>query len=116
MSLEGAIDFSIEPPLDLTTRDQARRKFYRIIEYFDHISGSTSGSSPQYSRAKLIRLTHDYAISPVSQDNYLRALFRALELPMDCSEDFNDSDLDEGVSDEVFRLCGLFTKQFLSSK
>lgn len=79
-SLEGIIDFSTEPPLDPAARDQAQRKFYRIVEYFDDASGSArpvdgSTGSPQYSRAKLIRLTHDYEISPVSQDNYLRAFF-----------------------------------------
>ncbi|KAH6641631.1 hypothetical protein F5144DRAFT_140885 [Chaetomium tenue] len=88
-------------PLDPAARDEVRRKFYRIVEYFDHTSGpdstkSVGGSSPRYNCAKLIRLTHDYAISPVSQDTYLRAFFRALELPIDIdgSEDV-ESDLDE---------------------
>lgn len=51
--------------------------------------GNISGS-PGYNRSRLIRLTYDYARSPLSQDNFLRAFFGSLELSMDGEEDLNE--------------------------
>jgi hypothetical protein len=127
-SLEGIIDFSTEPPLDPAARDQARRKFYRIVEYFDDSQGGTvrtvgggagvgGDTGSQYNRAQLIRLTYDYACSPISQDNFLRAFFRSVELSMDDSEDVaGELELNDDVRSTFFRFSDyLFDNFFLPS-
>lgn len=114
-SLEGIIDFSSEPPLALGIRDRARRRFYRIADHFDAEGGNNANGG--YDRSRLIRLTYDYARSPASQDNFLRAFFRSLELPLD-REDDNDLDhLDERVRAAFFGFADcLVDNFFLPSK
>lgn len=88
-SLEGIINFSVEPPLRTDQRAVATAKFNRIIEYFD--TTGPRNSSP-YNRSRLIRFTHQYALSEQSRDNLLRAFFAAISLSIDHNEDlvFND--------------------------
>ncbi|KAL7620219.1 hypothetical protein AAE478_009212 [Parahypoxylon ruwenzoriense] len=75
---------STEPPLGTDQRANAKRRFYRIVEHFD--AGNNDDGNP-YSRSRLIRYTYEYAISEVSQDNFLRAFFRAMALSIDEDED-----------------------------
>ena len=105
-SLETVIDFTTEPPLSPHARQQAARKFHRIVDHFDNAvnlgAAAGVGVGSGYRRARLVRLTYDYALSPVSQDNFLRAFFRALELSMDNGEDDgndneNDNENDNGI-------------------
>ena len=118
------------PPLGPDTRQQARRKFCRIVDHFDNVVniGNAAGVGPEYSyrRARLVRLTYDHALSPVSQDNFLRAFFRSLELPMG-NEDDNGTDngvdngtginLDEQLQFKVFGFADyLFDNFFLPSR
>ncbi len=103
-SLETVIDFTTEPPLSPHARQQAARKFHRIVDHFDNAvnlgAAAGVGVGSGYRRARLVRLTYDYALSPVSQDNFLRAFFRALELSMDNGEDDgNDNENDNGEDD-----------------
>ncbi|KAH6629960.1 hypothetical protein B0J18DRAFT_419783 [Chaetomium sp. MPI-SDFR-AT-0129] len=84
-SLEGIIDLKTEELLSSDTRDRAKQRFYQIVDHFEGSPGDgaddTAGS--EYSRSRLLRLTHDHALSPLSQDNFLRAFFSSLELSMD---------------------------------
>ncbi|KAI3339695.1 hypothetical protein F4824DRAFT_35029 [Ustulina deusta] len=89
LSLEGVIDFSTEPPLGTDQRSVAKDRFNRIIDYFN--TDDPSDRSP-YNRSQLIRFTYQYALSEQSQDNLLRAFFRAMTLSVD---DNDNSDFEE---------------------
>ncbi|KAI0868862.1 hypothetical protein GGS24DRAFT_191025 [Hypoxylon argillaceum] len=85
--LEGVIDFSTEPPLEIDQRSVAKDRFNRIIDYFDN--NDPNNHSP-YNRSQLIRCTYQYALSETSQDNLLRAFFRAMTLSVDNDDGDND--------------------------
>jgi hypothetical protein len=128
--LEGSVVFPTEPPLSPGARDQARRRFYHIVDRFDskcddNGNGGVNGS--QYKHAQLIRLTYNYAQPSASQDNYLRAFFCSLGLSLDnldgensggednteniASEDI-DSDLDEQVRSSFFGFADYLIDNF----
>ena len=102
------------PPLGPNARQQASSKFYRIVDHFDNVVDIGGG----YRRSRLVRLTYDYALSPVSQDNFLRAFFRSLELSTGNEDDNGtDIDLDEQVQLKVFGFADyLFNNFFLPSR
>ncbi|KAK4245794.1 hypothetical protein C7999DRAFT_33794 [Corynascus novoguineensis] len=134
-SLESIIEFQTEPPLSPDTRGQARRRFYCITDHFEAAEsrGNGNGSrsnnaadngmdsgvnngennrgdisgSPRYNRSRLIRLTYDYARSPLSQDNFLRAFFGSLELSMD-----GDEALDEAIQSKFFNFADYLVNNF----
>ncbi|KAL2194646.1 hypothetical protein P885DRAFT_42471 [Corynascus similis CBS 632.67] len=120
-SLESIIEFQSESPLTPCARDHARRRFYHIVDHFEAAAdgnnggdndGNISGDSPRYNRSLLIRLTYDYARSPLSQDNFLRAFFGSLELSMDGEEA-----LDERIGAKFFGFADyLFNNFFLPLK
>ncbi|KAF2969713.1 hypothetical protein GQX73_g3832 [Xylaria multiplex] len=89
-SLEGVIDFSMEPPLGIDQRSVAKDKFNRIINHYDTNDPSNCSS---YNRSKLIRCTYQYALSEQSRDNLLRAFFQAMTLSVDNDEE--DINFDE---------------------
>ncbi|KAI0443156.1 hypothetical protein F4803DRAFT_333530 [Xylaria telfairii] len=115
-SLEGLIDFSSSPSegLKATQRAGARRRFYRIVNHFlpaseiddddndDNNDGPTSSvRSKTYSPPRLISLTYKYALSDTARDNFLRAFFQSIDLPV-----VRESDTDDGDGDgdpETFR-------------
>ncbi|KAJ2977446.1 hypothetical protein NUW58_g7812 [Xylaria curta] len=80
-SLEGVIDFSAEAPLEINQRNDAKRRFYRIIEHFG-ATGTIDNVPPQYEPPRLVRYTYEYALSEESRDNFLRAFFRAMALSL----------------------------------
>ncbi|KAI0420365.1 hypothetical protein F5X98DRAFT_331917 [Xylaria grammica] len=86
-SLEGVIDFSAEAPLGANQRNDAKRRFYRIV---DHFRGDVAVNSNQYKPSLLVRYTYEYALSEGSRDNFLRAFFRALALPLTGQDNDND--------------------------
>ncbi|KAK5631465.1 hypothetical protein RRF57_007179 [Xylaria bambusicola] len=88
--LEGVIDFSAEAPLGIGQRNDAKRRFYRIVEHF---RGDVAVDSSQYKPSLLVRYTYEYALSDESRDNFLRAFFRALALSLTGQD--NDKDLDD---------------------
>ncbi|KAK6950438.1 hypothetical protein Daesc_008766 [Daldinia eschscholtzii] len=73
-------------PLGSDERIEGRRKFYYVLDYLE---AQDDSSKNQYSRPQLIRLTYEYALSEESRDNYLRAFFNALSLPIDSKENIN---------------------------
>ncbi|KAI1424058.1 hypothetical protein F5Y12DRAFT_754595 [Xylaria sp. FL1777] len=89
-SLEDVIDFSAEAPLGIIQRNDAKRRFYRIVEHF---RGDIAVNSSQYKPSLLIRYPYEYALSDESRDNFLRAFFRALALSLTGQD--NDNDLDD---------------------
>ncbi|KAI3326742.1 hypothetical protein HD806DRAFT_520481 [Xylariaceae sp. AK1471] len=94
-SLEGVIDFSAEAPLGINQRNNARRRFYRIVEHFG-ADGPVGSVPPQYEPPRLVRCTYEYALSDESRDNFLRAFFRAMALSLVGQDDDNDlDDLDD---------------------
>lgn len=107
-SLESIIDFQTESPLSSAARNVARRRFYTITDHFE--AAADPGPRASYNRSRLIRLTYDYACSPISQDNFLRAFFGSLELPMDSDEDIGA----DGVESRFFGFADyLFDNFFL---
>ncbi|KAI0434260.1 hypothetical protein F5Y09DRAFT_265746 [Xylaria sp. FL1042] len=73
-------------------RNDARRRFYRIVEYFG--AGGAINSVPrQYEPPRLVRCTYEYALSDDARDNFLRVFFRAMALPLAMQD--NDHDLDD---------------------
>ncbi|KAK4248276.1 hypothetical protein C7999DRAFT_13812 [Corynascus novoguineensis] len=120
-SLESIIEFQSESPLSPSALDRARRRFYHIVDHFEAAAngnsggdngGNIGGDSPRYNRSLPIRLTYDYARSPLSQDNFLRAFFGSLELPVDGQEA-----LDERIGAKFFGFADyLFNKFFLPLK
>lgn len=114
-SLEAVIDFSAEAPLGINQRNNARRRFYRIVEYFG-AGGAIDSVPPQYEPPRLVRCTYEYALSDGSRDNFLRAFFRAMALPL-AGQD-NDDDLDDldNLRPLLFRFASyLFDNFFLPS-
>lgn len=112
-SLEAVIDFSAEAPLGINQRNNARRRFYRIVEYFG-AGGAIDSVPPQYEPPRLVRCTYEYALSDGSRDNFLRAFFRAMALPL-AGQD-NDDDLDDldNLRPLLFRFASyLFDNFFL---
>jgi hypothetical protein len=104
-SLEGLIDFSAKPPLSEDEHDQAKRKFYHVVEHFevDENGQPSSNRSRQYNPPKLIRYTYEYARSPLSKDNFLQAFFKILELSIDGDEDIDLSGaLEEQIRSSLF--------------
>ncbi|TWU70761.1 hypothetical protein ED733_001838 [Metarhizium rileyi] len=79
-SLEGFVNLSSSPPLSDNVRLQADHRFQEIMERF---RDKDPDRSSRYDRPKLVDLVYRYAISQKSKDNILRAVFRALELPME---------------------------------
>ncbi|KAI0180801.1 hypothetical protein GGR52DRAFT_583291 [Hypoxylon sp. FL1284] len=71
-----------EPPLASFQRDDARRRFYRIVKHFEDKMYESDEDTP-YNRPGLIRLTYEYALSDRSGDHLLRAFFRAMSLPLE---------------------------------
>ncbi|KAI0540055.1 hypothetical protein GGR58DRAFT_511909 [Xylaria digitata] len=91
-SLEGVIDFSTEAPLGINERNDARRRFYRIVEHFG-AGGAIDSVPPQYEPPRLVRCTYEYVLSDESRDNFLRAFFRAMALSL--TGQGNDHDLND---------------------
>ncbi|KAI1332186.1 hypothetical protein F5Y16DRAFT_358776 [Xylariaceae sp. FL0255] len=91
-SLEGLIDFSPAEGLSATQRAGAKRRFYRIINHFlpaseienddDDSSNNNGARSLTYSKPRLISLTYKYALSDGARDNFLRAFFQSIHLPV----------------------------------
>ncbi|KAK1754159.1 hypothetical protein QBC47DRAFT_385899 [Echria macrotheca] len=98
-SLEGIIYPSSEVPLEAGQRDQAKRKFYHIINYFEAAELRSDGSRRPYNRPLLIRLTYEHSSSEESQDIFLRAFFRSVALPIEGEDDvdFDDTELEPAV-------------------
>jgi hypothetical protein len=90
-SLEGIFHLSFEPPLEPVQRDQAKRKFYHIVNYFE---AAESASGHPYNRPLLVRLTYEYSRSEESQDIFLRAFFLSVELSIDSDDGLNFSNTD----------------------
>ncbi|OTB04374.1 hypothetical protein M426DRAFT_157598 [Hypoxylon sp. CI-4A] len=72
-------------------RTVAKRRFYRIIEYFE--TSKNNNDDGAYKRPQLVRFTYEYALSEESRDNLLRAFFRAMALSMD--DDTQSIDFEE---------------------
>jgi hypothetical protein len=102
--------------LSPAAREQAKRRFYRIVDHFDNWNRDGDGGT--YNHARLIRLTHDHARPSGSLDTFLQAFFRALGLPIDRTEIGNEGrDLEERVRPRVIAFANhLFDNFFLPSR
>ncbi|KAK0735548.1 hypothetical protein B0T21DRAFT_402271 [Apiosordaria backusii] len=99
-TLEGiTYPASVAPLEQPGLRDQARRKFYRIINHFE-ATESSDRTGRSYNRPLLIRLTYEYSCSETSQDIYLRAFFQSVALPIngeDDDVDFSNAELEPAL-------------------
>lgn len=94
-SLEGLIDFSAQPLFaDADKRARVIARFRRIVGHLEAID-----PGKPFNRPSLVRLTFEYARSPVSQDRFLAFFFRTLGLGMvdnvDGNVDGGDGDVDD---------------------
>lgn len=111
-SLEGIINFSPTAPLDAKVRAQAKRKFLTIVNLFE--AAGAADKHDQYDRAKLVRLTYEYACSEESRDVFLKAFFDAIGFPIDGENVDFDSDEQETLGLALFRFADyLFDNFFL---
>lgn len=102
-SLEGILDFSSTVPLAAEQRQQARRKFYHIVQHFEatraepaQINKNAGKRGTRYNQPLLVRLTYENARSEESRDVFLRAFFRSMALSLDGEDLKSDFDVDFG--------------------
>ncbi|KAK4443399.1 hypothetical protein QBC34DRAFT_311100 [Podospora aff. communis PSN243] len=113
-SLEGVIDFyaAEQPFSNAEERDQAIRKFRRIVGYFEALEPPVR-SSARYNRPALVRLTFEYARSPASEDKFLNAFFRSLALGvLDESVDLDDDDVVAEFRELLFGFADFLVNNF----
>ncbi|KKZ61579.1 hypothetical protein EMCG_00562 [[Emmonsia] crescens] len=79
-SLESIINFSPPQPFTPVQRARAQRRFYDIINHFNAVDSSKRHG---YSPTLLLRYTYEYSRSELSQDVFLQALFRSLEVDIE---------------------------------
>ncbi|OAA50504.1 hypothetical protein NOR_00954 [Metarhizium rileyi] len=94
-SLGGFINFSSNTPLQDTQRLQAKTLFYKIVGYYENQPNITTNSP--YDRPKLLRLTYEYAITEVSQDNILRSFFDSVGLSITGDVDLSCKEIEANV-------------------
>lgn len=113
LSLEGFLDFSSTEALNPAQRDDAKRRFYRIVNHFlpaSEIDGSAR--SRTYSPPRLISLTYKYALSDEARDNFLRAFFEFIDIPT-AKDGTGDDDGDpETLRSSVFAFADYLMDQF----
>ncbi len=103
-------------PLEPRQRDQARRKFYDIINYFEATESKSDGTrSSHYNRPLLVRLTYEHSRSEESQDIFLQAFLQSVAIQID-SEDDVDFDNPELKAALVRFAEHLFDNFFLPRK
>ncbi|KAK1827291.1 hypothetical protein QBC39DRAFT_178961 [Podospora conica] len=110
-SLEGLIDFPTQPLFaDPIGRARAVGRFIGIVgrlEAAEKASGRLGRTSlaggNQYNRPALVRLTFEYARTPESQDRFLHAFFRCMDLDMG-DDDGDHVDLDDDNDDLARKL------------
>jgi len=91
---------------DADERAHVIARFRRIVGYFEAIETTTTKTMTKtttsfrpYNRPALVRLTFDYARSPISQDRFLAFFFRTLGLGMVGDEDGHVDNLDKVCAD-----------------
>ncbi|KAK5626081.1 hypothetical protein RRF57_001796 [Xylaria bambusicola] len=112
LSLEGILDFSSTEGLSTIQRADAKRRFYRIVNHFLPDSEIDSSSRSQtYSPPRLISLTYQYALSDEARDNFLRAFFLSVDLPIVRDGTGDDGD-PEVLRSSVFAFADYLMDQF----
>jgi HNH endonuclease len=126
-SLEGFIDFSIQP-LFSSAEERARAKdeFDRIVNHFGgatcipliinpttNNTNNTNSDNDEYNRPLLIRLTYEYACSEESQDMFLQAFFKSMALSMNGdSPDLHDIEVEEELRSVLFGFADYLLDKF----
>ncbi|KAI0395868.1 hypothetical protein F5Y17DRAFT_465463 [Xylariaceae sp. FL0594] len=112
LSLEAILDFSPTERLSIIQRADAERRFYRIVNHFLPDSEiDSSAPSQTYSPPRLISLTYQYALSDEARDNFLRAFFLAVDLPIVRNGTGDDGD-PEALRSSVFAFADYLMDQF----
>ncbi|KAI3320936.1 hypothetical protein HD806DRAFT_537590 [Xylariaceae sp. AK1471] len=114
LSLEGILDFSSTEGLSTIQRANAKRRFNRIVNHFLPASENDSSARSQtYSPPRLISLTYKYALSDEARDNFLRAFFQSIDIPIvkDGTGDDDDGD-PETLRSSVFAFADYLMDQF----
>ncbi|KAI0517422.1 hypothetical protein F5B22DRAFT_124758 [Xylaria bambusicola] len=112
LSLEGILDFSSTEGLSTIQRADAKRRFYRIVNHFLPDSEiDSSARSQTYSPPRLISLTYQYALSDEARDNFLRAFFLSVDLPIVRDGTGDDGD-PEALRSSVFAFADYLMDQF----
>ncbi|OJD19120.1 hypothetical protein AJ78_00906 [Emergomyces pasteurianus Ep9510] len=66
--MESIINFSVQSSLEAQQRDEAKRRFYSIIEKFTALKDGINGG---YNRCLLVQYTYEYSLSVESKDMFL---------------------------------------------
>lgn len=74
------IIFPSEASLEPGQRDQAKRKFYHIVNYWEAIESRGDRTGGDYNRPLLVRLTYEYSRSEQSRDIFLQTFFQSIGL------------------------------------
>ncbi|KAF2963341.1 hypothetical protein GQX73_g10224 [Xylaria multiplex] len=113
LSLEGFLDFSSTKALNPAQRDDAKRRFYRIVNHFLLASEiDSSARSQTYSPPRLISLTYKYALSDEARDNFLRAFFESINVPIARDGTGDDDGDPETLRSSVFAFADYLMDQF----
>jgi hypothetical protein len=91
-SLEGVIDFS--PPTERLELDQRANAIQIFSQIIGHYERSQTKNGP-YKRITLIRLTYEYVLSEISQENFLRYFFQQMAIPIEKDMHFDDWDTEQ---------------------
>lgn len=105
---------STEEGLDAIQRDDCKRRFYRIVNHFLSASEihSSGARSQTYSPPRLIRLTYEYALSDDARDNFLRAFFHSVNLPIVTGDPGHDDGDPEALRASVFGFADYLLDNF----
>ncbi|PGH00080.1 hypothetical protein GX51_05977 [Blastomyces parvus] len=111
-SPEGIINVSgPQQPFAADQRAHARRRFYAIINHFHTADNSRSGG---YRHPKLVLYTYEYSRSELSQDTFLRAFLKYMNLDVAGEEeiDFDDEDLEKQLGQNLIAFADFLLHNF----
>ncbi|KAI1428899.1 hypothetical protein F5Y12DRAFT_799984 [Xylaria sp. FL1777] len=113
-SLESVIAFSIEPPLSVGERAQAKRRFLYIVNHFEGASRAAAELAPAKGTTnRLLSVSPTSMPSEKSRDLYLRAFFRSAALSVTGDNvDFSDKHLEEEVCSSLLSFADYLIDNF----
>jgi hypothetical protein len=101
-SLESVLDFGVKHhQLDPASRALARSRFYAIVDHFSNLPRDPVNQG--YSRELLARYTHDYSLSDLSRDLFLRPFLTHFSLSIKGDDDFDIQDIQDATTEAKLR-------------
>lgn len=109
--MESIINFSVQLPLDAQQRDEAKCRFYSIVEKFKASNDIING---QYNHCLLVQYSYEYSRSAESKDMFLRAFFDTMPVTLDGNKDidFSDKNLEEQLREAFVEFADYLLDNF----